>query len=76
MRSWFWVGDDSGLFLRGCLLGLGGMGRGQRETWAGGGIGLTAKVLDAKVSAPRSRKTPHRKGCLDNTLISHSELCL
>ena len=37
---------------------------------------LTPKVLNAKASAPRFRITPHRKGCLDDTLISHSELCL
>ena len=37
---------------------------------------LTPKVLDAKASAPRSRITPTRKGCLDETLVSRSELCL
>ena len=37
---------------------------------------LTPKVLNAKASAPGFRITPHRKGCLDDTLISHSELCL
>ena len=37
---------------------------------------LTPKVLDAEASAPRSRITPHRKGCLDDMLVSYSGLCL
>ena len=37
---------------------------------------LTAKVLDAKASALRSRIPPRRKDCLDDTLISYSKPCL